>query len=129
MAKADPSARPLSPHLTVYRLPLTAKLSILHRITGVGMGITAVLIVWWFIAAATSPAYFAFVDGLLTSWLGDLVMGVSVVGFWLHFFNGIRHLNWDRVRGLGKWQSNRSSVRVVAYVAIASLLTFWLAMA
>lgn len=127
MANADPSARPLSPHLTVYRLPLTARLSILHRITGVGMGVTAVLIVWWFIAAATSPAYFAFVDGLLTSLVGDVVMALSVVGFWLHFFNGLRHLNWDRGRGLGKWQSNRSSVRVVIYVIIASALTFWLA--
>lgn len=123
MADVNRGNRPLSPHLSVYRLPPTAVISILHRITGAGMAVTAVLITWWFIAAATSPGYFAFVDGFLTSWFGRLVMLVSLMGFWLHFFNGIRHLRWDRGRGLGKWESNRSSMRVAVLTIVMTALT------
>ena len=62
------------------------------------------LVVWWFLAAAPGPAYFAFVDGLLTSWIGTLVMLVSLAALWYHFFTGIRHLVWDTGAGLEKSQ-------------------------
>ncbi|WP_375211108.1 succinate:quinone oxidoreductase subunit C, partial [Hyphococcus sp.] len=45
MANVSNETRPLSPHLQVYRLPLNAKLSILHRITGVALAFAAILIV------------------------------------------------------------------------------------
>ena len=37
MADVNRGNRPLSPHLTVYRPQVTSVLSILHRITGVGL--------------------------------------------------------------------------------------------
>jgi succinate dehydrogenase / fumarate reductase cytochrome b subunit len=86
--------------MTIYRLPLTAKLSILHRITGMGMIPGAVLVVWWFVAGAYSPQYFATADWLLTSWVGLLVMTGSLWALWYHFANGIRHLIWDTGRAL-----------------------------
>ena len=70
MADLNRGNRPLSPHLQIYRPQLTSVLSIFHRMTGVGLTLGVVLLVWWLIAAATSPEYFAVVDGLLTSWLG-----------------------------------------------------------
>lgn len=108
MADSGQTNRPLSPHLTVYRNDMGMMMSIVHRITGVGMAVTGMLLVWWFLAAATSPAYFNFVDGLLTSWVGLVVMIVSLWAFWYHFFNGVRHLRWDLVKGLGIGESNRS---------------------
>lgn len=51
MAKTD--NRPLSPHLQVYRLPLTALMSISHRATGVALSVGTLLLAWWLIAAAT----------------------------------------------------------------------------
>jgi len=98
MADVNRGNRPLSPHVQIYRLPMTAKLSILHRITGVAMIPGAVLIVWWFVAAVYSPAYFAVADGLLTSWFGKLVMLGSLWALAYHFCNGIRHLVWDTGR-------------------------------
>lgn len=98
MADVNRGNRPLSPHLQVYRMYITMVVSGLHRITGFGMTLSAVLIVWWFIAAATSPAYFAVVNGLLTSWIGTLVMLVSLWGLCHHLLNGIRHLIWDTGR-------------------------------
>jgi len=76
-------------------------MSILHRITGVVMAGGGVLVVWWFLAASVSESYFAVVDGLMTSIVGDLVMLGLLAALCHHFCNGIRHLIWDTGRGLG----------------------------
>ena len=95
MADVNRGNRPLSPHLSIYRPQLTSMTSILTRITGNAMLVAALLIVWWFLAAATSEAYFATVNGFVTSWFGDLIMFCSVLGLWYHSLAGIRHLIWD----------------------------------
>jgi succinate dehydrogenase / fumarate reductase cytochrome b subunit len=55
MADVNRGNRPLSPHLTIYRPQVTSITSILTRITGNAMLLAALWIVWWFLAAATSP--------------------------------------------------------------------------
>ena len=95
MADVNRGNRPLSPHLTVYRPQITSMLSILHRVTGVGLTLGAILVVWWLLAAATSAEYFQFVDGLMTSWIGHLVLLGLTFSLAYHFCNGIRHLIWD----------------------------------
>ena len=95
MADVNRGNRPLSPHISVYRRQINMITSILNRITGVAMTLAAVLIVWWLLAAATSASYFEFVDGLLTSWLGLLIMFGSLWALWFHFLGGIRHLIMD----------------------------------
>lgn len=95
MADVNKGARPLSPHITIYRPQINSITSIINRITGVSMSLAAVLIVWWLLAAATSASYFDFVNGLLTSWLGLLVMFGSLWALWFHFLGGIRHLVMD----------------------------------
>lgn len=99
MADVNRGDRPLSPHLSVYRPQWTSVPSILHRVTGVGMALGAALIVWWLLAAATSEDYFELVDGLLTSWIGYLVLLGMTWSLCYHFLNGIRHLWWDTGRG------------------------------
>ncbi len=94
MNKPGPG-RPLSPHATIYKWPLNAIMSIMHRVTGVGLAAGGFLIVWWFFAAAISENYYEFVTCVVTSVIGDLVMLACLVGFWFHFCNGIRHLFWD----------------------------------
>jgi len=100
MADVNRGNRPLSPHLQVYRPQLTSITSILTRITGNALIIGALLVVWWFIAAAKGPDYFALANGVITSWFGDLVMLGSVWALWYHSLAGIRHLIWDSGRGL-----------------------------
>ncbi|WP_299561690.1 succinate dehydrogenase, cytochrome b556 subunit [uncultured Sulfitobacter sp.] len=95
MADVNRGDRPLSPHMTIYRPQLTSITSILTRVTGNAMLITALLIVWWFTAAAAGADSFATANGFLTSWFGDLVMLLSVLGLWYHTLAGIRHLIWD----------------------------------
>ncbi|ALG89239.1 MULTISPECIES: succinate dehydrogenase, cytochrome b556 subunit [Actibacterium] len=100
MADVNRGNRPLSPHLQIYRPQLTSITSILTRITGNALLVGAILVVWWFLAAASGPEYFAFADGIITSWLGDLVMFGSVWALWYHALAGVRHLIWDTGRGL-----------------------------
>ena len=99
MAEVEPGNRPLSPHLQIYRPQLTSITSILTRITGNAMLISALLIVWWLLAASSGPEHYGFVDGLLTSWFGDLVLALSVLGLWYHTLAGLRHLIWDSGHG------------------------------
>ena len=54
MADVNRGNRPLSPHLFIYRMPITAVTSILTRITGNALLVAALMFVWWFLAASTS---------------------------------------------------------------------------
>jgi succinate dehydrogenase / fumarate reductase cytochrome b subunit len=127
MAEVKQRSRPLSPHLTAYRLPLTARMSIMHRFTGLGLGAAGVLVVWWFLAAASSPGYFGLVDGLLTSWIGTLVMLLALAAFWYHFFNGIRHLVWDTGAGYEVSGLRNSGLTVLAAAAVMTVITLFVA--
>ncbi|MBR9650905.1 succinate dehydrogenase, cytochrome b556 subunit [Thalassovita aquimarina] len=100
MADVKKAERPLSPHIQIYRPQLTAITSILTRITGNALIVSAVLVVWWLLAAATSAEYYALADAVMTSWFGDLVMTLSVLGLWYHYLAGLRHLYFDAGHGL-----------------------------
>ena len=113
MADVNRGNRPLSPHLSIYRPQITSALSILHRITGVAMTLGGFLVVWWFLAAATGPVYFDFVNGLLTSWIGTLVMLGSAWALAYHFCNGIRHLIWDMGYGFDLDTVQKSGIATV----------------
>lgn len=117
--------RPMSPHLQIYRPQMTSILSIVHRLTGIGLTLGAVLVVWWLLAAATGPEYFATVDGLLTSWIGYLVLLGSTWALAYHLLNGIRHLFWDMGYGFEIETTERSGMAVIAGSAVLTVL-LWL---
>ncbi|MCD1626152.1 MAG: succinate dehydrogenase, cytochrome b556 subunit [Paracoccaceae bacterium] len=123
MADVNRGNRPLSPHLSIYRPQLTSMTSILTRITGNAMLVSALLVVWWFLAAATSPEYFAVADGVLTSWFGDLVMVLSLWGLWYHTLAGIRHLIWDNAMGLDLDTAYKLGYAVIGGSVLLTLLT------
>lgn len=87
--------RPLSPTLQIYRPQLTSVLSITHRLTGVVLGVGAVMLVIWLMAAATGPQSYAAVNDRLGSPLGLLTLFVWTFSLFFHLCNGIRHLMWD----------------------------------
>ena len=125
MADVKPGNRPMSPHLQIYRPQLTSILSIVHRMTGVGLTLGAVLVVWWLLAAATGADYFAIVDGLLTSWIGYLVLLGSTWALAYHLLNGIRHLFWDMGYGFEIETVERSGMAVLVGSGVLTVL-LWL---
>jgi succinate dehydrogenase / fumarate reductase cytochrome b subunit len=123
MADVNRGNRPLSPHLQIYRKQLNSATSILNRITGIAMLGSALLIVWWLLAAATGKAYFDLVDGLMTSMLGDVVMTLSVLGLWYHTLGGLRHLIWDTGRGLELEAADRMGWAMIVGAVVLTTLT------
>jgi succinate dehydrogenase / fumarate reductase, cytochrome b subunit len=99
MSDSKSKARPLSPHLQIYRPMLSMMMSIMHRITGLTLALGMIGLVWWFTAASISDDYFNSVSGFLNNWFGKLVL----FGFtWVvmhHMLGGLRYLTWDTGRG------------------------------
>jgi len=95
-----PSARPLSPHLSIYRFTLTMTMSIVHRATGIALYGGTLLLVLWLVAAAIGGAVFEGVNWLFGSWLGFLVLFGYTWVLFHHMLGGVRHFVWDRTIGM-----------------------------
>lgn len=120
MAEATPQAqkpRPLSPHLSIYRPLINMTMSILHRITGVALYLGTLLLAWWLVAAATGPEYFSFVNGLLSTPPGKLVLLGYTWALMHHMLGGMRHLIWDTGRGF-----DLSTVKLLSWGTILGSL-------
>ena len=100
---------PLSPHLSIYRWPITMTLSILHRVTGVAMSVGLIVVCAWLISAAAGAADYERVVGLLSTMIGKLMLIGFSFAFFFHLANGVRHLVWDVGYGFEKHQANASA--------------------
>lgn len=123
MADVNRGDRPLSPHLSIYRPQLTSVTSIFVRITGNALIVAALMIVWWLLALATSPEYFAIADGFVRSWFGDLVLFLSLWALWYHTLGGLRHLYWDNGGSLEVPLAEKLGLGMIAGSVILTLLT------
>jgi len=122
-------ARPLSPHLQIYRLPLTAVLSILHRITGVAISVGLLLLIYWLAALAAGPQAYQTAQAILGSWLGLLVLFGFSVGLFYHLCSGIRHLFWDGCLGLDLKTAEFTARLVVVATLVLTLMAWGLGFA
>jgi len=111
-------ARPLSPHLSVYRFIPTMVMSILHRITGAALYFGTILLVIWLVAAASGPETFDQVNGIYGSWFGRLILFGYTWALLHHMLGGIRHLIWDTGHGLEKQTATK-----FAYATIIGSVT------
>ncbi|MFH3480332.1 succinate dehydrogenase, cytochrome b556 subunit [Xanthobacter variabilis] len=93
--------RPLSPHLQIYRPLFTMVMSIVHRITGIGLYFGMVLFVWWLLAAASTPSAFAAYSWLAGSFIGLLVLFGFTWAMLHHALGGVRHFIWDFIHAFG----------------------------
>lgn len=116
--------RPLSPHLQIYKPQLTSMLSILHRITGVGLALGALVVAAWLLAALAGAGPFAAVQQFRASLIGQAMLFGWLFSFIYHFLNGIRHLKWDAGFGLDIGSTYRSGY-VVVIGSILVTLAVW----
>ncbi|MFC3675083.1 succinate dehydrogenase, cytochrome b556 subunit [Ferrovibrio xuzhouensis] len=121
--------RPLSPHLQIYRWPVTMATSILHRATGIALAVGSLLLAWWLLAAAAGPDYYTMVQAIMGSWLGRLVLFGFTWALLYHLLSGIRHLFWDTGRGFELPAANRASWLVIAGSVVLTVLAWILAYA
>ncbi len=117
-----PAERPLSPHLQIYRPMLTMMMSIVHRITGIGLYFGALLLAWW-VNSAAGPNGYAKFEAFIGSWIGRLILFGYTWALIHHMLGGIRHLIWDTGRGFGANEREwLAAANLVGSIAITVLL-------
>jgi len=116
--------RPLSPHISIYRWPITMVTSILHRATGIAMAVGFVVFVFWLAYAASGPDAYAAFSAVMSSLFGQVLLVGWSWAFFYHLANGIRHLVWDAGFGFEKAQANASAWFVIVSSVVLTAI-FW----
>ncbi|UNU41628.1 succinate dehydrogenase, cytochrome b556 subunit [Sphingopyxis sp. YF1] len=140
MAGTEPSGRPLSPHLQVYKWAPSMAVSILHRASGDGLAIVGgLMFLWWLGAIAGGPeAYAAFVGWVwhdpspdpdiyhrVTNILGKIVLIGLTWAFFQHLFSGLRHFVLDTGAGY-ELKANKLWSMLVIFAGIFATAATWL---
>ena len=131
MASRNP-ARPLSPHLQIWRWGPHMLISILHRATGTGMAtVGSMLLVWWLAALAGGAESFETFRGVFTTDTGSLNILGYVIGIGLtqslfeHMCSGVRHLVLDTGAGY-ELKANKTGAMAAMIGSVALTAAFWL---
>ena len=117
--------RPLSPHLTIYRWPITMTLSILHRITGVALAVGLIAFVFWLEGIAYEAVSYDLFNELMRSVIGQFALLGWLFSFFFHLSNGIRHLIWDTGHLFEKRQADLSAWLVLV-AAVVLTACYWI---
>jgi succinate dehydrogenase / fumarate reductase cytochrome b subunit len=129
LATPRSAARPLSPHLSIWKPGVHMVVSITHRITGDGMAtVGAVLMVWWLAALAAGPASYASFSWFFTEFLhGALgyIVGVGLTfSLFQHIASGIRHFVMDTGAGY-ELKTNRLWAWATIIGSVTATILFW----
>lgn len=117
-------ARPLSPHILIYRHAFTSVLSGLHRVTGVALVVGTLLLVALLAALAAGPEPYAKIQSFCGSWFGLFLLFGWSWSLCYHLCNGVRHLAWDIGWGF-EIQRARLTGWIVVVVSAALTLAIW----
>ena len=108
-----------------YRLPLAGKISILHRVSGLGLFVFLPFLLYLFDQSLTSEISFE----LFKDFLSNIVVKMIVLGlswaFLFHFCAGVRHLVMDTHAAVSKEGGRQTSIVVLV---VSSLLTIAVAL-
>ncbi|MBA16151.1 MAG: succinate dehydrogenase, cytochrome b556 subunit [Sphingomonas sp.] len=134
MANVSKPARPLSPHLSIWKWGPSMAVSIIHRATGSGLAtVGTILFVWWLVAAAGGPGTYADFVGMFTLESGGLNIVGWVLGLGLtfcvfqHMMSGVRHLFLDMGANF-ELKSNKMTAYLTFILSVVLTLGFWVLM-
>jgi len=119
------AARPLSPHLQIYRPMLTMMMSIAHRISGAALAAGFLLLAWWLAAISLGAEQFAHVSSFFASIPGRALLFLFSWALIHHMLGGIRHLIWDTGHGFGPAEREwLAAANLAGSIALTVLLWF-----
>lgn len=120
---------PTSPHLQIYAWSISSLTSIMHRLTGILLYVSVILISWYIV-------YYTYqintletqeqCDCLIKKIFNIVFIGAAIAmtfSLYYHFTNGIRHLFWDIGKGFEKKQAQTNGFLVIAIAKILTVLT------
>ena len=108
--------KPLSPHLQIYRLPLTAILSISHRLSGVILGFVYISFVFILLVLAFNVEMFNILLAYFNNFIGKIIVALASLTIFYHMTNGVRHMVWDLGYGFEKPKLSSSTVLMIAFL-------------
>lgn len=109
--------RPVNLDIGTIRLPITAYVSILHRISGVALFFATAVLLWALDTSLSSPEGFVAVQECFQSAIGKVILLLVLAGLVYHMVAGIRHLIMDC--GIGEsLEGGRAGAKAVLAVAI-----------
>ena len=121
MASSNP--RPLSPHLGIWRWGPHMLVSILHRVTGVGLTVVGLAVLtWWLAAVAEGDERFEVFSGFARAPFGIIILVGLTWAFYQHLLSGIRHLVMDSGAGFELTTNKRFAIlTIVGSIALTAL--------
>lgn len=125
---AEQSARPLSPHLSVWRWGPAMAVSILHRVTGGALTVAGLaLLTWWLMAVAAGRDTYGDFSAIAGTWVGLAVLIGLTWAFFQHLSSGIRHLVMDTGANFEIGQNKTSAnLTIVASIVLTAALWFYI---
>ena len=123
--QTQPKARPLSPHLSIWRWGPHMAVSILHRITGGALTVVGLAVLAWWLSAIAGgeQSYESFVTAAEHP-VGIIVLvGLSWAWF-QHALSGIRHLFTDAGQAL-ELGVNKSSANATMILSVLLTAALW----
>ncbi|RMH94879.1 succinate dehydrogenase, cytochrome b556 subunit [Lysobacter pythonis] len=122
--------RPLSPFMLgqTYKFQITSVMSLMHRMTGVVLALSAFGFSWWIMSMALGGVYAECAAAVTGSLPGKVVLFLISLALMYHLFNGIRHLAWDAGLGFRIPQVYASGYAVLAATVVSTTLVWFLAL-
>lgn len=114
--------RPLSPHLSVYKLTPTMVASGVHRISGIALYAGTLLVAWWLIAASIGKDYFDWVSWFWGTIIGRLILFGYTWALIQHMLGGIRHFIWDTGAAMEKHTATKIATATFVGSVVITLL-------
>lgn len=119
------NSRPLSPHLQIYRLPLTGLISITHRATGILLSGGLVLFVISLIMINCGQASYTTMQNTIALIPAQIVIWGMIYSLFFHLCHGVRHLIWDAGKGFELEDMNKYAViELLSSVVLTSAAFF-----
>ena len=118
-----PKHRPKNLNLFTIRLPINAVVSILHRVSGVGLFLCLPLILLALQALVGSQESYTALTSWLNTWFVKLLLIGLAWAFFHHFFAGIRHLLQD-IHWMTSLNNARLSSRILLWLVGVSTVVF-----
>lgn len=114
--------RPVNLDLRTIRMPFTATLSILHRISGIVIFLGMPMLLWLFSMSLSSAENFAEMMSLLDNMIYRLMFFGILMALGYHIIAGIKHLFMDKGIGETEKSSKVASILVVTLSLILFVL-------
>ena len=118
------SNRPVSPHLQVYKLPLTGVISILHRMTGVLLSVGLILIVYVLYAVAGGSNTYTAMQDFMRPILIPVIYWGFIYALFFHLCHGVRHIIWDAGKSFERDTLNRYAMIELGSSFVLTVITF-----